>query len=148
MKRLLVSGVCGVVFGLGMAISGMANPARVLAFFAVAGTFAPTLAFVMAGALMPMAIAWRIRRRLNKSVLGAELPGPASSVIDARLLGGAALFGAGWGIVGLCPGALVPALSLGGLEVLVHLGAVLVGMLVTRYIVSQPARLWSAGFAS
>lgn len=148
MKRLLVSGVCGVVFGLGMAFSGMADPARVLAFFDVAGNFDPTLAFVMAGALVPMAIAWRIRRRLNKSVLGAELPGPASAVIDARLLGGAALFGAGWGIVGLCPGALVPALSLGGLEVLVHLGAVLVGMLVTRYIVSQPARLWSAGFAS
>ena len=148
MKRLLVSGVCGVVFGLGMALSGMADPARVLAFFDVVGNFDPTLAFVMAGALVPMAIAWRIRRRLNKSVLGAELPGPASAVIDVRLLGGAALFGAGWGIVGLCPGALVPALSLGGLEVLVHLGAVLVGMLVTRYIVSQPARLWSAGFAS
>ena len=99
--RALLALVAGAVFGFGMALSGMTNPARVLGFFDLAaipaGAWDPTLAFVMGGALVPMAVAWRIRARMTRSVLGAELPGPPSRVIDAKLVGGSALFGLGWG---------------------------------------------------
>ena len=120
--------LAGLFFGAGMALSGMTDPARVLGFFDVLGAWDPTLAFVMGGALVPMAIAWRIRAGRERSVLGQPLPGPASTVIDARLLGGAALFGVGWGIVGLCPGAVVPALVYGGWPVWLFAAAMVAGM--------------------
>jgi uncharacterized membrane protein YedE/YeeE len=126
--RNLLALLSGVVFGAGMALSGMTNPARVLGFFDVLGQWDPTLAFVMGGALMPMAIAWRIRAARARSLIGEPLPGPASRAIDARLLGGAALFGVGWGIVGLCPGAVVPALVYGGWPVWLFAAAMLAGM--------------------
>lgn len=128
MNRFFASIAAGLVFGIGMAISGMTDPARVLGFFDVAGQWDPTLLFVMVGALLPMAVAWRLRARMSASVLGAPLPGPAATNIDARLLGGAALFGLGWGIVGLCPGAVVPALAYGGWPLIVFVAAMLGGM--------------------
>ena len=76
MMRPLLALIAGAVFGAGMWLSGMTNPARVLGFFDVAGAWDPTLAFVMAGAIVPAAIAWRLRARMERSVLGAELPGP------------------------------------------------------------------------
>jgi uncharacterized membrane protein YedE/YeeE len=96
----------------------------------------------MAGALLPMAVAWRVRARMDQSALGCPLPGPASRAIDARLLGGAALFGAGWGIVGLCPGAVIPALAFGGWPVAAFLAAMLAGMAIarSRLAPSAPAR--------
>jgi uncharacterized membrane protein YedE/YeeE len=140
--RLLAALAAGAVFGVGMTLSGMTDPARVLGFFDPAGGWDPTLAFVMAGALAPMALAWRLRGRMAESALGCPLPGPASAVIDARLLGGAALFGAGWGIVGLCPGAVVPALAFGGWPVAVFLVAMLAGMTIARSLSAPraPAR--------
>ncbi len=142
MIRVLAALAAGAVFGVGMTLSGMTNPARVLGFFDVAGAWDPTLAFVMGGALLPMAVAWRVRAGMRDSALGCALPGPASSVIDARLLGGAALFGAGWGIVGLCPGAVVPALAFGGWPVAVFLLAMLAGMSLARGLAApqEPAR--------
>ena len=128
--RVVMALVAGAVFGVGMSLSGMANPARVLGFFDVAGAWDPTLAFVMGGAMVPMLVAWRLRARMERSVLGAELPGPASRTIDAKLIGGSALFGVGWGIVGLCPGAVVPALAFGGWPVALFLAAMLAGMLI------------------
>ena len=128
--RVVMALVAGAVFGVGMSLSGMANPARVLGFFDVAGAWDPTLAFVMGGAMLPMLVAWRLRARMERSVLGAELPGPASRTIDAKLIGGSALFGVGWGIVGLCPGAVVPALAFGGWPVALFLAAMLAGMLI------------------
>lgn len=130
MIRFLAAVLAGAVFGTGMAISGMTNPARVLGFFDVTGSWDPTLAFVMGGAMLPMVIAWRLRAKMTKSVLGADLPGPASKVIDAKLIGGAALFGIGWGIVGICPGAVIPALAYGGWPIAVFLIAVVGGMLL------------------
>lgn len=132
MARLLFALIAGAVFGVGMSLSGMTDPARVLGFFDVLGTWDPTLAFVMGGALVPMAVAWRIRARMQQSVLAAELPGPASPRIDASLIGGSALFGVGWGIIGLCPGAIVPALAFGGWPVLVFLLAMLVGLIASH----------------
>ena len=130
MMRFLAALFAGAVFGTGMAISGMTNPARVLGFFDVTGNWDPTLAFVMGGAMIPMVIAWRLRATMAKSVLGADLPGPASKTIDAKLLGGAAVFGIGWGIAGICPGAVIPALAYGGWPVAVFLIAMIAGMLL------------------
>ena len=137
MSRLVAAVLIGIVFGVGMSVSGMTDPQRVLAFFDVAGQWDPTLAFVMGGAIVPMSIAWRIRARMQKSVLGETLPGPASTAIDGRLLGGSAIFGMGWGIVGLCPGAIVPVLGAGSWPVFAYLAAMLAGMLL--------ARAWLAG---
>lgn len=130
--RAAITLLSGAIFGAGMMLSGMADPARVLGFFDVAGTWDPTLAFVMAGAMAPMAVAWLVRRRLTVSLSGAPLPGPASRVVDKRLLTGSALFGAGWGVVGICPGAVVPALSIGGWPVAVFAIAMLAGMAAAR----------------
>lgn len=132
MGRILAALAAGAVFGVGMALSGMTNPQRVLGFFDVLGSWDPTLAFVMGGAMIPMLFAWRIRARMTRSVLGAPLPGPASEAIDARLLAGAATFGVGWGIVGICPGAVAPALVYGGWPVAMFLAAMLVGMGIAR----------------
>jgi uncharacterized membrane protein YedE/YeeE len=128
--RALFALLAGSVFGVGMSISGMTNPQRVLGFFDVAGAWDPTLAFVMGGAMVPMIVAWRLRARMEKAVLGADLPGPPSKVVDAKLVGGSALFGLGWGIVGLCPGAVVPALAFGGWPVALFLAAMLAGLIL------------------
>ena len=144
MKRLAVALAAGLVFGVGMGLSGMTDPARVLAFFDVAGAWDPTLAFVMGGAMVPMAVAWRIRARMAKSMLSSPLPEPASRVIDARLVGGAATFGVGWGIVGLCPGAVIPALSQAGWPAVLFLAAMLVGMAAGRSLGSSPPQPSSA----
>ena len=138
MIRLVASLLTGAVFGVGMALSGMTNPARVLGFFDVAGAWDPTLAFVMGGAMLPMILAWRLRAGMEKSVLGADLPGPPSRTIDAKLVGGSALFGLGWGIAGICPGAVIPALAYGGWAVGVFAIAMLAGMGLVRLTERTP----------
>jgi hypothetical protein len=109
--RPFIAALSGALFGLGLVISGMANPMIVLGFFDVAGAWNPQLAFVMAGALAVTAPAWWLAGRMTHAVAGGELPGPPSPVIDAKLVGGSALFGLGWGITGLCP---APSLLEGG----------------------------------
>lgn len=126
--RILVSLVGGLLFGLGLTVSDMIDPARVLGFLQVAdGSWDPTLAFVMGGALVPMAIAWAVRRRLSAPVCGGSFPEPASATIDARLLAGSALFGAGWGLVGFCPGPAFAALTQGGGPALIFVAAMIAG---------------------
>ncbi len=137
MRQLALALAAGAVFGVGMAISGMTDPARVLGFFDVAGDWDPTLIFVMGGALSVMAAAWAVRARMTRSVLGADLPGPAAPRVDARLVGGSITFGLGWGIVGLCPGAVVPALGFGGWPVALFLAAMLAGMALARNLAQQ-----------
>lgn len=132
MDRLAFALIAGAVFGVGMSHSDMVNPARVLGFFDVLGAWDPTLAFVMAGGMIPMAAAWFIRRRMARSVLGAELPGPPSKVIDAKLIGGAAVFGVGWGVSGLCPGAVVPAMAYGGWPILLFFVSMGLGLFLAR----------------
>jgi uncharacterized membrane protein YedE/YeeE len=127
--RALVALVSGGLFGLGLIVSDMVNPARVLGFLDVAGAWDPTLAFVMAGALIPMTIAWRIAATRTAPVCGSAFPGPPASRLDKRLLGGAALFGAGWGLVGFCPGPALTALGTGNIEALFFTLAMLTGML-------------------
>ena len=132
MRKLLVALAVGIIFGAGLVVSDMVNPARVLAFLDLAGAWDPTLAFVMLGALVPSAIAYGIRRRMRAPLLETMFHIPESRVVDRRLLGGAALFGAGWGLVGLCPGPAISALSLGYWQPWLFVTAMLAGMLLHR----------------
>ena len=134
--RMIAALAAGLVFGLGLLVSDMANPARVLAFLdfgAMAeGTWDPTLAFVMAGAMAVSATAWALARKRPEAVCGGAMPGPARQVIDARLIGGSALFGIGWGIAGLCPGPGVAALVIEPASAAIFVVAMLAGMFLVR----------------
>jgi len=127
MRKLLALGA-GLVFGLGLMISDMANPARVRAFLDLFGGWDPTLVFVMAGAMAMSFIGWRIAARRRRALFGGPLPGRPASVIDASLIGGAVLFGTGWGLVGICPGPSVVALGFGGWEFWLFFAAMVLGM--------------------
>ena len=133
MIRLLSSAFIGAVFGLGIAISGMANPAKVLNFFDLFGTWDPSLAFVMGGALLTTAIGYRIVfARQQKPVLGPAFDVPKNRIIDTRLVAGSAAFGVGWGIAGFCPGGAIPALGLGFPEPIIFVAAMLIGIATAR----------------
>jgi uncharacterized membrane protein YedE/YeeE len=135
--RTLIALASGSLFGLGLIVSDMVNPARVLGFLDIAGAWDPTLAFVMGGALIPMAIAWRMAAARPAPFCGGEFPGRPATRLDPRLLGGAALFGAGWGLVGFCPGPALTALGTGNTEALIFTIAMLIGML--SYAIIFPA---------
>ena len=130
--RAVVALVCGVVFGAGLAIAGMTNPAKVLAFLDLAGAWDPTLAFVMGGALAVSAIGYAIARGRQRPWLGGTFAIPTHQDLDARLLGGAALFGVGWGLVGLCPGPALASLARGSADVIVFVAAMVAGVLAHR----------------
>ena len=131
--RLLLAFIAGGLFGSGLLISGMTDTRKVQGWLDVFGAWDPTLAFVMGGAMLPMAVAWQLARG-GKPFLAREYPGPASRVIDARLLGGAALFGLGWGLVGLCPGPALAVLSLDGWPAWLFAAAMLGGMVLANFL--------------
>lgn len=131
--KYLVAVAIGAIFGLGIVLSGMADPAKVMNFFDIAGTWDPSLAFVMAGALLVTGPGYVLVPRSRKApVFDDGFHIPAKGRIDARLVGGSLLFGVGWGIAGFCPGGSVPALGLGHREAFVFFAALVVGMLVAR----------------
>ena len=132
--RLVVSYLIGLLFGTGIMVSGMYNPAKVLNFFDVAGTWDPSLAFVMGGALSVTFIGYRIVLRRSGPVLEPRFQVPTTRDIDFGLIGGAAIFGIGWGIAGFCPGGALPALGTGRWEVFAFVGAVVAGMLLARFL--------------
>lgn len=132
--RLIVIYMIGLVFGLGISISGMANPAKVLNFFDVAGAWDPSLAFVMGGALVVAFIGYRLVLKRPAPVLARDFQVPTNRDIDARLLGGSAIFGIGWGIAGFCPGGALPALGTGRIEVVMFVAAAAVGTIAARLI--------------
>ncbi len=132
--QALLALVSGLLFGAGLALSGMADPARVRAFLDVMGAWDPTLAFVMGGALVPMGIAWRVKRRLERPLTAASFEVPATTQLDVRLLGGAALFGVGWGIAGLCPGPAIADLALEPANAALFVAAMLAGMALHRVL--------------
>ena len=134
MIKLAAALVCGVVFGAGLAVAGMTNPAKVLAFLDVFGRWDPTLAFVMGGALAVSAGGYALARRLERPWLGDEFGLPTRRDLDPALLGGAALFGMGWGLVGLCPGPALANLSRGSVEILIFVGAMVAGVLLDRLV--------------
>ncbi|ADZ72679.1 YeeE/YedE family protein [Polymorphum gilvum] len=132
MARILTAFVIGLVFGTGIMVSGMANPAKVLNFFDFAGTWDPSLAFVMGGALVVTAIGYRLAFRMPHPLLSNRFAIPTRKDIDVRLLSGAGIFGIGWGLSGFCPGGLVPALGLGRSEPAVFFVALIAGILAVR----------------
>jgi uncharacterized membrane protein YedE/YeeE len=131
---LLVAGLSGLVFGWGLMLSGMANPAKVLGFLDITGRWDPSLALVMGGAIAVALPAFVWVRGRQASVLGEPLPAPPAQGIDRRLVGGSLLFGAGWGLAGYCPGPALVAVGMGqGSAVLLVLG-MLAGMAVVELL--------------
>jgi len=135
----IVSGLCGVVFGAGLAVSGMTNPAKVLAFLDVFGRWDPTLAFVMGSALAVSALGFALARRSPRPWLAETFAIPTRRDIDPQLIGGAALFGVGWGLVGLCPGPALASLSRGSGEIVVFVAAMVAGVLLHRFAIGRKA---------
>ncbi|MBS7779980.1 DUF6691 family protein [Acidovorax sp. CCYZU-2555] len=125
--------LAGLVFGLGLIVSGMADPAKVLGFLDITGHWDPSLAFVMGGAIAVATAAFALARRRTSSLLGAPMRLPAKRTIDRRLLLGSALFGIGWGIAGFCPGPALVSLGMGQLKGLVFVLAMLAGMGVFEF---------------
>jgi uncharacterized protein len=127
---ILTSLLSGLVFGLGLIVSGMANPAKVLGFLDLAGAWDPSLALVMAGAVGVGFFAFWVAKRRTLSLMGAEMKLSTSTRIDKRLVAGGTLFGVGWGMAGFCPGPGLVALGMGESKALVFVAAMLAGMLV------------------
>ncbi|MGE6211108.1 DUF6691 family protein [Comamonas aquatica] len=121
--------LAGLVFGLGLILSGMGNPAKVQNFLDVFGTWDPSLALVMAGAIAVAIFAFTWAKRRKTSLLGEPMQLPTATALDGKLLTGAALFGIGWGLAGFCPGPALMNLSTGQGEVWLFVAAMLVGML-------------------
>ena len=138
--RLFLSYFIGLIFGLGIVISGMANPAKVLNFFDVAGTWDPSLAFVMGGALIVTFIGYRVVLKRPAPMMDSGFHLPTRKDLDLRLIGGSALFGVGWGIAGFCPGGALPALGTGRSEVLIFVGALVVGILAGKLLQNAMTR--------
>ncbi|MBC7414340.1 MAG: YeeE/YedE family protein [Herminiimonas sp.] len=128
MTTIFTSLLAGLLFGLGLIVSGMANPAKVLGFLDLAGAWDPSLGFVMAGAIAVAAIAFAGAKKRTMSFLGSTMKLPDSSDIDRRLVIGSVLFGIGWGVAGFCPGPGLVALGMGEIKALVFVGAMLTGI--------------------
>jgi uncharacterized protein len=138
-RKLLPPLASGFLFGMGLTVSGMTDPQRVRGFLDVFGDWDPTLAFVMGGAVLVMAVAWRVQARMAKPVFGEKFSLPDRSDLDPRLLTGAAVFGMGWGVAGLCPGPAVASLALSPVHAIPFVVAMLTGMLLQKVLMEKKA---------
>ena len=134
MRFVALSFLTGLVFGLGLIVSGMANPAKVLGFLDLAGAWDPSLALVMGGAIAVAFLPFQWAKRQKVSLLGAPMQLPTSTRLDRRLVLGSLMFGAGWGVGGFCPGPGLVALGMGVPQAFVFVLAMLVGMLLFEAI--------------
>lgn len=132
MKGWMLAAIAGALFALGLVVSGMVDPGRVTAFLDVTGNWDPTLAFVMAGAICVHAPLARIVRRRSAPIFDSKFHLPARTKLEPRLVAGAALFGIGWGLSGYCPGPALVSLGSAAAPVLVFLGAMIGGVVITR----------------
>lgn len=126
--RILMALITGLVFGIGLIVSGMTNPAKVLGFLDLAGRWDPSLALVMAGAILVALPAFRVAARRRQSLLGEPMHLPTATRIDRRLVLGSLAFGAGWGLAGFCPGPALASLATGSMPPLIFCAAMLAGM--------------------
>jgi len=132
--QTLASFVVGLVFGLGLLLSRMSDPAKVLGFLDIAGRWDPSLVLVMGGAIAVGFPVFAIAKRRPLSLLGSEMKLPTSRKIDRRLVGGSVLFGIGWGVAGFCPGPGLVALSIGGWKAATFVLAMLAGMGIFEWL--------------
>lgn len=134
MRRLLIPLVSGTIFGAGLALGGMTDPARVRSFLDVFGNWDPTLAFVMGGAVLVMALAWVVQRQMQRPAFAEGFSLPDRTDLTPRLIVGSALFGIGWGIAGLCPGPGFAALAIEPVLAAIFVAALLAGMVLVRMV--------------
>lgn len=137
MRALLVPLASGTIFGAGLALGGMTDPARVRSFLDLFGAWDPTLAFVMGGAVLVMAAAWLVQRKMLRPFFAEGFALPDRNDLTPRLVGGSALFGIGWGIAGLCPGPGFAALAIAPASAAIFVAALLAGMVLVRLIEGQ-----------
>ena len=128
--QLIAALVTGLVFGLGLILSGMTDPSKVISFLDIAGAWDPSLAFVMGGAVLVGLVAFRVARTRSTTILGGPLRLPDATRIDRRLLLGGLAFGVGWGLAGYCPGPALASLATGGSKAMIFTAAMLAGMMI------------------
>lgn len=135
--QILMALLAGLIFGIGLIVSGMANPAKVMGFLDVAGKWDPSLAFVMGGAILVGLLAFRIAAKRSTTLLGTTLHLPQATHIDRRLILGGLAFGVGWGLAGYCPGPALVSLVIGNSKTIIFVTAMVLGMalfeLLERY---------------
>jgi uncharacterized membrane protein YedE/YeeE len=134
MSSALAAFTAGLIFATGLVRSGMTHPGKVTAFLDLAGNWDPSLAFVMMGAIAVHAVFYRLIRQRSTPLFATTFSVPTHSDLDARLLGGAALFGIGWGLGGFCPGPAVTSLASGQLSVILVVASMLAGMLLYKLV--------------
>jgi uncharacterized membrane protein YedE/YeeE len=132
--------IAGLLFGLGLLLAGMADPAKVLAFLDLAGDWDPSLALVMAGAIGVAALPLNLAQRRTKALLGGAMQLPNRRDLDARLIGGSLLFGVGWGIAGICPGPALAIVLTGHWQAALFVAAMLAGMLIHTVLEGRRGR--------
>jgi uncharacterized membrane protein YedE/YeeE len=130
----LISLLVGALFGLGLVVSEMIDPAKVLGFLDLAGGWDPSLALVMGGAVVVGAIGFALAQRRSRTLLGTPMRLPVTRRIDTRLVAGSAMFGAGWGLVGFCPGPAIAAVGAGEPKAMLFVLALLAGMGVYEFL--------------
>lgn len=141
MRATVPALIAGVLFGAGLAVSDMVNPARVLGFLDLFGAWDPTLVFVMAAAVLASGLGYMISRRLSRPLFGSDFRIPQNRLLDRQLIGGAALFGIGWGLAGFCPGPAVAGLIYGLWQPWLFVASMIAGMLLERtYAVARDKR--------
>ncbi|WP_377704224.1 DUF6691 family protein [Pseudoduganella sp. UC29_71] len=138
--QILMALITGLLFGLGLILSGMTNPAKVTGFLDLAGHWDPSLAFVMGGAIGVALVAFRVAGKRTSSLLGAPMRLPAAGLIDRRLVLGSLAFGVGWGLAGYCPGPALASLASGGSKPLIFAAAMLAGMAIFEVLERARAR--------
>lgn len=137
MPGIITALACGIIFGLGLSISGMVNPAKIIGFADITGQWDPSLAIVMAGAVAVYAAGFRLSQTGPKPVFGLKFHVPTRNDIDMRLIAGSVLFGVGWGLGGICPGPSITALVFGMEKFYIFFAAMAAGVLIFRFTVQR-----------
>ncbi|WP_218048682.1 DUF6691 family protein [Curvivirga aplysinae] len=130
--RLITGLIAGSLFGIGLTISDMVNPKRVLGFLDIAGEWDPTLLFVMGGAMLPMFISWFFVKKLKHPLCETDFQIPSKQRINVKLIMGSALFGIGWGTIGICPGPSLASIGTGNVSLLIFVSSMIAGMLLFK----------------